>query len=95
MPDMPSVHELAEADHIMGLHPAQRGGPDPDCGLCPKIEECPGCGKEYGNERELLRCFESHACYYCGGSIDRTHWNLTAGWGMLWCGCRDPHDEEA
>lgn len=60
-----------------------------------KIEECPGCGKEYTDQRELSRCFESHPCHYCGGQMDaREHWMLTAGWGMLWCGCRDPRGED-
>lgn len=53
------------------------------------LETCPGCNREHDTEFDLLRCFESHPCYYCGGPMDRDAWNLTPGAGMLWCGCRD------
>lgn len=87
---MTTVREMKEADHIMGTHPAERGGPDPDCGLCPKAYECDGCGREYHDERVMVACFETHACYYCGGSVSyREHHILTPGTGMLWCGCEE------
>lgn len=87
---MATVRQIAEADHVTGLHDMAACGPSDNCGLCRKVEECPGCGEEYGNERELTRCFESHPCHYCGGQMDaREHWNLTPGAGMLWCGCKE------
>ena len=45
---MATIREIAEADHIMGMHNQWAIGPSDDCGLCPrsKLEECPGCDKE-------------------------------------------------